>query len=167
MDNKDTGILLNEPNIKLHRKYFSEMVKLLGIQVIYRAPREGKTYSGYGELDTYFYEPIQVGCIFNEHPNQWTMKKLGWNSELSEEVALISVPYDLEKLQAGAIFTIPSGLDNAQGRVFKVLRMSTIGVYPSSITCEIGPAWESDGAKESLDYTTSNFNLLVDDEEEC
>ena len=166
MDSKDTGILLNESNIKLHRKYFSEMVKLLGIQVIYRAPREGKTYNGYGELDTYYYEPIKVGCIFNEHPNQWTMKKLGWNSELSEEVALISVPYDLEKLQAGSIFIIPSALDKAQGRVFKVLRMSTIGVYPSSITCEIGPVWESDGAKEGLDYTTSNFNLLVEDEEE-
>lgn len=58
------------------------MTKLLGINVIYRAPREGKSYSGYGELESFYYEPILVGCIFNEHPNQWTMKKLGWDSEL-------------------------------------------------------------------------------------
>lgn len=77
MDNKDTGLLLNASNIKLHRQYFSEMVKLIGIQVLYRAPREGKTYNGYGELDTFYYEPIKIGCIFNEHPTQWTMKKLG------------------------------------------------------------------------------------------
>ena len=165
MDNKDTGILLNASNIKLHRQYFSEMVKLIGIQVIYRAPREGKTYNGYGELDSFYYEPEVVGCIFNEHPTQWTMKKLGWNSELQEDVSLISVPYDLPKLQAGSLFIVPSGLDNAEGRVFRVLRMSTISVYPSSITCEIGPVWENTFEKAQFDYTHNNFNLLAEYDE--
>ena len=166
MDKKDTGLLLNPNNIKLQRNYFNEMCKLLGIKMLYRAPRDSKTYNNYGELDTFYEEPIVVMGIFQENVNQWTMKKLGWNSELNEEVSLISVPYDTPKLQAGALFIIPSGIDNAQGRVFKVLRMSTISVYPASITCEIGPVWENTFEQSQLDHSKDNFNLLNDDEED-
>ena len=42
MDKKDVGILLNGNNIKLHRQYFKQTVKLIGINVIYRAPMEDK-----------------------------------------------------------------------------------------------------------------------------
>ena len=76
MDNKDTGILINK-NILIYRQYFKEMVKLVGINVVYRAPRKDKAYDTYGELDSNYYEPIVVGCIFDEHPTQKTMKKLG------------------------------------------------------------------------------------------
>lgn len=41
------------PDIKLHRKYFDEMVKLLGIQVIYRAPRKDKHWTNYAERKVY------------------------------------------------------------------------------------------------------------------
>ena len=36
-DNEKYGLLLNS-NIKLHRQYFREMCRLLGINVLYRAP---------------------------------------------------------------------------------------------------------------------------------
>lgn len=166
MNQRDTGLLLNKENIKLHRKYFTEMCKLLGINVLYRAPRENKTWDGYGELDTFYYEPVLVSCIFDEHPTQWTMKKLGWNSELSESVSIISLPYDLEKLQVGALIVVPSGIDNAQGRVFRITRMSTISVYPASITCEIAPVFESETHRADVeDFNNTNFNLLNDEEE--
>lgn len=165
MDRKDTGLLLNPNNIKLHRQYFSEMVRLIGINVIYRAPREDKHYDGYGELDSFYYAPEMVGCIFEEHPTQWTLKKLGWASELQQEVSLISVPYNLEKLQVGALFIVPSGLDNAQGRLFRVLRMNTIGVYPASITCELGPVFENSFEPSQLNHFNDNFNLLPEEEE--
>lgn len=166
MDNKDTGLLLNGNNIKLHRQYFNEMVKLLGIQCIYRAPRENKHYNGYGELDSFYYEPMVVGCIFEEHPKQWTMKKLGWNSELNEDVSLISVPYDTPKLQNGSLFIIPSGIDGAEGRVFRVLRMNTIGVYPASVTCVIGPMWTSvSEPSEVVDHKNNDFSLLNEEED--
>lgn len=77
MEDKDTGLLLNKHNIELNRMYFKQMTDLLGIKVLYRAPREGKDYNGYGELDSYYYEPIIESCIFDEHPTQKTMKKLG------------------------------------------------------------------------------------------
>lgn len=166
MDKVDTGLLLNPTNIKLQRQYFKEMTRLKGMQVIYRAPREDKHYNGHGELDTFYYDPIAVGCIYDEHPNQWTMKKLGWVAELNEDVSVIHVPYDLDKLQAGAIFILPSALDKAEGRVFRVIKMSTISIYPASVACQIGPWYENTFEESQLDHSDNNFTLLADDEDE-
>lgn len=162
MESQDTGLLLNKEDIELQRGYFKEMCRLLGINVVYKAPRpQSKDYDLHGELDTKYMEPTIVSCIFNEHPNQWTMKKLGWVSELQEAVSLISVPYDLPGLESGALFIIPSGIDHSKGRVFKVLRMSTIMVYPASITCELGPVFEDEvEASSTKDFTKTDFNLL-------
>lgn len=163
MDNKDVGILLQENNIKLQRHYFKEMCQLIGIQVIYRAPLENKSWDGWGELNSYFYPPVRVGCIFEEHPNQKTLKKRGWVAELQENSSLIDVPYDLEHLQAGALFIIPSGLDNAKGRVFKVISNETIAVFPSYITCEIAPVYEDNFDRQQLDKSETNMGILVND----
>lgn len=165
MENSDTGILLDKQNITLHRQYFKDMVHLIGIQVLYKAPTtSSKQYDDYGELNTNYTAYIRVGCIFDEHPNQWTMKKLGWNSELSTTNSIIHVPYDLVDLQAGCLFVIPSGLDKAQGRVFKVIRMSTISVYPASISCEIGPVFENELEQSTLnEFTKTDFNLLKEE----
>lgn len=166
MEQANTGILLNKKNIELHRKYFKEMTKLLGIQVLYRAPREGKTWDKYGELDTFYYEPILVGCIFDEHPTIWTMKKMGWNAEQNENMSIIHVPYDLKKLQVGSLFIIPSGIDGSVGRVFRVVRMSTTMVYPASISCELAPEYYNTFEKGQLDHENNDFNLLKSEDEE-
>lgn len=160
MERHDTGILLNPTNIKLQRGYFKEMVRLLGIQVIYRAPRENKRYDGHGELDSFFYEPLRVGCIFDEHPVEKTMRKLGWNAELAEGSSIIHVPYDLFRLQKGALFIVPSALDDAKGRLFRVNEMSTIAVYPASVACQIAPVWESAFEPSQLEHEDNDFNLL-------
>ena len=95
--NSQYGLLLTEKDILLHRKYFEEFVMLLGVQVIHRAPRPGKSFTTYAEVETNYFEPELVGCIFTEHPDQRTMKKLGWNSELSSSESIISVPYNTLK----------------------------------------------------------------------
>lgn len=154
------GILLHENEIKLHRSYFQEMVKLLGVMVIYRAPREGKTYTTYTEIDSSYYEPVVVGCIFEEHPQHKTMRKLGWDSELLDNVSLISVPYDLEKLQRGALFIIPSGIDNAKGRLFRVEELSNQMIYPASITCKLVPEYENTFESSLYSHNNNDFNLL-------
>lgn len=166
MEKEDVGVLLDKQNITLHRQYFKEMVRLIGIQVLYRSPTDAsKTYDSYGELDANYTVPVRVGCIFDEHPNQWTMRKLGWSSELTTTTSVIHVPYNLENLQVGALFIIPSALDGAKGRLFKVLRMSTISIYPASISCEIGPMFESEFQKSAIqDFTQTNFNLLNEEE---
>lgn len=175
MKNRDTGILVMENNIKLHRMYFKQMVKLLGINVKYWAPIEdSKSYNLYGEMQNdyvkinaespedfvkKFNALPTVGCIYDEHPTQKTMRKLGWNAELADANVLVHVPYDLEKLQAGCIFAIPAGNDiprdpNPDGsnsnelerlvrkwRLFRVIRISNTAIYPASVTCELGPLY--------------------------
>ena len=140
-DNLKTGTLLNSNNIKIHRQYFREMVRLQGIYVLYRSPKDSKHYTQFGELDSDYNEPKLVGCVFDEHPTQQTLKKMGWMSELDSNSSIIHVDYDLEGLQQGALFIIPSGLDDGKGRIFRVVKLTNIMVYPASIACEIVPEY--------------------------
>lgn len=159
------GLLLNN-DIKLHRGYFDEMIRLLGIQVIYRAPLPDKHYTTYAEIESNYAEPILVGCIFDEHPTQQTLKKMGWVAELQQNSSFIHVPYDLPDLQQGALFIVPSAIDNAKGRLFRVVSMSTSMVYPASITCEIVPEYENTYVPETNDdYVHSTDNLLNEEQE--
>ena len=163
---KDYGILIT-PEIKLHRQYFKEMVKLLGVNCIYRAPLPGKTFDMHGDLDAKYYPGEVVSVIFQEHPDQKTLKKMGWVAELQENSSIIHVPYDLPNLQVGALFIIPSGLDKAEGRVFRVISMQNIMVYPDYIACEIAPEYEDiDEPILYNDFTQSTTTLLIDNEED-
>lgn len=162
MDYLDVGVLISGNNLKLHRQYFKQTVKLIGINAIYRAPKEGKVWDGYGELDTAFYPPEPVGCLFTEHPNQKTLKKAGWVAELQYGSSIIEVPYDLKGLQIGALFIIPSALDNAKGRVFKVIGMETIAVYPATVLCEIAPVYQDTFERSKLTISDTDMGILAD-----
>lgn len=160
----DYGILLNN-NIKLHRMWFKQATRLLGINCIYKAPKSGKHYNIHGDLMANYEPGVVVGCFFHEHPDQKSMKKLGWNAELQQGSSLIEVPYDLKNLQAGALFIIPSGIDNAEGRVFRVLSLQNGMVFPASITCEIAPEYEDiDESNKFNDFRDENLSLLRDAE---
>lgn len=167
MNNEDTGILLVESNIKLSRQFFEEFLRLHGLRVTYRAPRKGsKDYNMYGELDTNYEAPISVMCIYDEHPTQKTMRKIGWNTELADTSVVINVPYNMN-VETGGLFVIPAGLDKSEGRVFKVLRMSNIAVYPVSIACELGPMLVNNSQNNLVDnFQATNFNLLADESDE-
>jgi hypothetical protein len=80
-NNPKYGILYNKAAL-LHRKYFNEMVKLIGIKVGYLPPQKDKTYTNYTEIISNYQNGEMVGCIFNEYPDQKTLKKIGWVSEL-------------------------------------------------------------------------------------
>ena len=162
----DYGILINK-DAKLHRQYFKEMVKLLGINCIYKAPLPDKNFDKHGDLDADYYPGIVVGCIFQDHPDQKTLRKMGWVAELQENSSMIHVPYDLPHLQVGALFIIPSGIDQAEGRVFRVISMQNIMVYPASITCEIAPEYEDiDEPNLHTDFSNTNMPLLRNDEDD-
>ena len=154
------GLLLNQKDILLQRKYFEECVKMLGVKVIHRAPRPDKHYTLYAEIESNYFEPVAIGCIFEEHPNQRTMKKLGWNSELGESASIISVPYDLEGLQQGSLFIIPSAFDKTKGRLFRVVEITGIMIYPASLTCKLVPEFENTFTKDSFNHKHNSFNLL-------
>ena len=159
----DYGMLINQ-DIKLHRAWFKQMTDLHGINCKYRAPLLNKTYDINADLQTGYAPEITVGCLFEEHPNQKSLKKAGWVAELQENSSVIHVPYDLPNLQAGALFKIPSGLDNGEGRLFRVISLSNIMIYPASIACEV--ALEYDSADEQHLITTAceyeDMPLLID-----
>lgn len=157
------GILIND-DIKLHRNYFKEMCNLIGIKVNYLAPKDGKHYTTNAEIISNYDKPILTSCIFDEHPTQKTLKKMGWISELQDNSSIIHVLYDLPKLQQGALFVLPSGLDNTKGRVFRVVTISNIMVYPASIACEIVPEFYDTYQNSQNDFSQSSFNLLRGEE---
>ena len=163
MDNKQFGLLINEDTL-LHRNYFIEMTKLLGIQVLYYEPKENSHFDVYGDLKANYKDPQLVGCIFDEHPTIWTMKKLGWNHEQQENTSIINVPFDLPNLQVGALFAVPDSLSK-KARMFRVIRMSSTMLYPASIACELAPEWETNSHSSQLhDFKQTNFNLLNEEE---
>lgn len=163
MENNKYGILLQQ-DIKLYRNYFKEMCNLIGIKVIYRSPKPNKSYTTYAEIDGNYNKPQLEGCIFDEHPTQQTLKKIGWVSELQETSSIIHVRYDLEDLQQGALFIIPSGIDNARGRLFRVAKISNIMIYPASIPCEIVPEYENTFDDTLYDHSKNSMNILADEE---
>ena len=160
------GLLLSQKDILLQRKYFEECVSLIGVKVIHRAPRPGKTYTTYNEIDTQYFEPELVGCIFSEHTDQRTMKKLGWNAELDASATIISVPYDLKGLQQGSLFIVPSAFDNTKGRLFRVIEITGIMIYPASLTCRLVPEFENTFSDNHYNHQTNSFNLLNREEDE-
>lgn len=157
------GLLLN-PDIKLQREYFKEMCSLIGINVIYRSPRPDKHYTTYSEIKSNYNEPILLPCIFDEHPTQQTLKKMGWVSELQESSSIIHVPYDTPDLQQGSLFIIPSAIDNTKGRLFRLVKMTNIMVYPTSIACEIVPEYENTYKESNNNFNNSSFNLLREED---
>lgn len=166
-DENKTGILLNANNIKIHRQYFREMVKLIGVYALYRAPKPDKNWTIYAELESNYEQPIQVGCIFDQHLTQQTMKKIGWDAELNDQRALIHVDYDLPSLQVGCLFILPSGIDNAPSRIFRVVKLTNSMIYPASMMCEVVPEWEDTIVRGvTYDNHGDNFRLLTDEDSE-
>ena len=152
---------LVQPNIQLLRKQFSEMCSLLGVNCKYQYPLNNKQYTLHGEISSNYSEPKIVSCIFEEHIDQKTAKKMGWDAELQDQMSVISVPYDLENLQIGCLFEVPSAFDNTPGRLFRVTEMSGIQMYPASISCRLVQEYETDmNAADYELFTESNFNLL-------
>lgn len=162
----DYGFLIRGNDIKLYRTWFKEMTRLHGINVIYKEPLKNKEYDNRGDLVSGYKPGIKIGCIFQEHPDQKSLKKMGWVAELQEGSSIIHVPYDLPGLQVGALFEVPSGLDTAKARPFRVISMQNIMIYPASIACEIALEYES---VDELHLSTSalekeDMPLLIDQE---
>lgn len=160
------GLLLNKEDILLQRNYFNELVSLLGVKVKHRAPRPGKHYTTYAEIQSNYFESESVGCIFVEHLDQRTMKKLGWNAELTTDATVISVPYDLSGVQQGSLFYIPSAFDNTPDRLFRVVEISSIMIYPASLTCRLVPEYTDTFSDNLFDHKRNSFNLLRPEEDD-
>lgn len=140
------------------------MTKLLGIKVGYQYPLDSKYYNLNGELIAQYSESRDIFCIFNDHLDQKTAKMLGWDFQLDQQAQIITVAYDLENLQIGCLFNIPEGLDSQKRRLYRVVEMSTIQVYPASVTCKLVQEYETRMSMTDVtNFETSNFNLLKEE----
>lgn len=163
MENREQFGRLITPDTKLQRSYFKQMVDLLGVYVKFYAPKDSKSYSLQGELMSKYKEPVKVGSIFSDYIDQQTAKMLGWNSELQTEASIIHLPYDLEGLEVGALVEVPSALENAKSRKFRISKMSVTPIYPASVACELVQEYESVmETAQTEHFKSSNFNLLWD-----
>jgi hypothetical protein len=119
-------------------------------------------------LQTGYAPELTVGCLFEEHPNQKSLQKAGWVAELQEGSSVIHVPYDLPNLQVGALFEVPSGLDSGKGRLFRVISMSNIMIYPASIACEIALEYETNDEQRlsTSAVEKEDMPLLIDREDD-
>lgn len=163
---EDYGILLNPNNLKLQRIQFNQMVKLLGINLKYY-PIKNKHYTTYAELISNPSNALTIGCIFTDHIDQKTMKKLGWVSELVEGALVANLPYDTPDLEVGCLIEIPSGLDNAESRLFRISRISNIMITPASLTCECVPEYiNTIPVSEINDFRNDSTKLLLKDEDD-
>lgn len=164
--NNPYGILLNQEDLKLQRHWFKELCLLQGVNCLYYAPRPDKHWTNYGEIESNYYKPQLIGTIFSEYPDQKTMKKLGWVSELDEQSSIISVAYDLPELQVGALFLVPSAIDPKKGRLFRVTELSTIMIVPAAVTCKLVPEYENTYDK-TLDIHPHGSMTYLRREDEC
>ena len=141
------------------------MVKLWGIQADYYAPQEGKHYTTYGEIDSNYCKPIKVGVLFNEHPDQRTAKKLGWDNELDINTILVTAPYDTPSLQVGSMFGFPAAVDGGEARLYRVIRMKTSMVMPSGVICECAPEYKDEYNESDFVFKRSGVNLVNREED--
>lgn len=166
LNNDKYGILLND-DAKLYRTWFIEAAELQGIKLIYRTPLKEQVFDKYGEVDSPYSNPIITYGFFEDHPDQKTMKKMGWVAELQENSSFVHVRYDLPGLQIGSQFIVPSGLDNVPGRVFRVISMKAGMIYPASISCELALEYKDTSEKtEIYDFSQDTFTKLIDKEDD-
>lgn len=131
---------------------------------MYRAPRKDKHWTSFAEIESNYQPSIVIGCIFDEHPTQQTMKKIGWVSELQRDSSIIHIAYDTPDIQQGSLFIVPSGLDDGKGRLFRCVKLTNSIVYPASIACEIVPEYEDTYQNTNNDFMHSSFNLLNEED---
>jgi len=150
------------------RSYFEEMCDLIGQTVYYRFPLPDKHYTTYTEIESNYGDLIETSAIFEEYPNQKTLRKQGWFSEGEDAWTdpIIHVSYNLPFIQQGCLFVIPSGIDGAQGRLFRVTEMRTIMQYPDRIMCRLVPEFITTARPAQNTYNNTNYNYIQDVEGE-
>lgn len=154
--------LLNRQDAKIFRKYFSEMVKLIGQSVGYQYIVE-KKMTIHSEDNSTFSMPIRLDVLFDENPSVDTLNTLGWTSELNaQQPIVVNVPYNTLKLAVGARMTIESVDGTPRPRVFKVTKIVSDLEFPDAYTCAIVPVF--DQYKQKNQYTLVNTEKLNQEE---
>ena len=79
--------LLNRDDARIHRAYFEEMTKLIGIQVLYQYVIK-QELTIHSEDNSTLSQPMQLDILFDENPSQKTLNRRKTELILSSSVFL-------------------------------------------------------------------------------
>ena len=156
--------LLNRADSTIFRRYFNEMVKLIGQSVGYQyiVEREMTIHS---EDNSKLSSPIRLDVLFDENPTVDTLNALGWTSELnSQQPIVVNMPYNTPNLTVNARLTIESVDGVSRPRVFKITKIASDLEFPDAFTCAIVPVF--DQYKQKNQYTLVNTEKISQEEGE-
>ena len=154
--------LLNRQDARIFRRYFNEMVKLIGQSVGYQYVVE-KKMTIHSEDNSTLSMPVRLDVLFDENPSVDTLNTLGWTSELNtQQPVVINVPYNTPNLSVGARMIIESVDGTPRPRVFKVTKIVSDLEFPDAYTCAIVPVF--DQYKQKNQYTLVNTEKLNQEE---
>lgn len=154
--------LLNRQDAKIFRRYFSEMVKLIGQSVGYQYVIK-QELSIHSEDNSKLSAPIRIDILFDENPQIDTLTRLGWVSELnSQKPIVINMPYNTPNLTVNARVIIESVDGTPRPRVFKITQIVSDLEFPDAYTCAIVPVYDQYIQKNQ--YTLVNHEKINQDE---
>lgn len=154
--------LLNRQDARIFRRYFSEMVKLIGQSVGYQYVVEQK-YTIHSEDNSTLSTPIRIDILFDENPQIDTLNRLGWVSELNEQKPIvINMPYNTPNLTINARVIIESVDGIERPRVFRITKIVSDLEFPDAYTCALVPVF--DQYKQKNQYTLVNHEKINQDE---
>lgn len=154
--------LLNREDSRIFRKYFKEMVKLIGQSVGYQYIVERK-YTIHSEDNSKLSVPVRIDVLFDENPTVDTLNRLGWVSELNEQKPIVvNMPYDTPNLSVNARLLIESVDGTPRPRVFKITQIESDLEFPDAYTCAAVPIFDQYAQKNQ--YTLVNHEKINQDE---
>lgn len=148
--------LLNRQDSTIFRRYFNEMVKLIGQSVGYQYVVE-KEMTIHSEDNSKLSMPIRIDVLFDENPTVDTLNTLGWTSELNtQQPIVVNLPYNTPQLTVNARITIESVDGVSRPRVFKITKIASDLEFPDAYTCALVPVFDQ--------YVQRNQYTLVNNE---
>ena len=132
------GMLIRDSAL-LQRKYFKEMVKLVGCSAAYQWVTD-KNFTIHSEKNFKFSDPVRINLILDENPTIETLNTYGWLSELGDTLPIIAhLPYDTPNLIVGCRITLATTKGTNRPRTFDITKIGSNLEYPDSYTVALAP----------------------------
>lgn len=132
------GMLIRDSAL-LQRKYFKEMVKLVGCSAAYQWVTD-KNFTIHSEKNFKFSDPVRINLILDENPTIETLNTYGWLSELGDTLPIIAhLPYDIPNLIVGCRITLATTKGTNRPRIFDITKIGSNLEYPDSYTVALAP----------------------------
>ena len=153
--------LLNRSDSRIHRRFFSEMCKLIGMRVEYQYVVK-QSLTLHSEDNSDLSAPIPLDILFDENPSVDTLNKLGWMTELNmQQPVVVNLPYNTPHLTVNARITVESSDGTPRPRIFKITKLQSDLEYPDAYTCAMVPVL--DQYEQTNQYTITNYEKLNTD----